>query len=262
MGLAAAVVGAAVVGAGASIAAGSMQSNAIKKGTDAQTKSNDAALALQKQQYDQQRADYAPWREVGQGALQQLAQIHGITVPNGVYTPGVNGTSGTGTGSGASGKYGGFFASPDYQFRVDEGSRAITGNAAAKGLLDSGDLGKGLINYGQAAGSQEFGNWYNRIAALAGVGQTATDGTTAAGQAAANNQSTILQNQGQNLASSYAAQGRNTAGMITGIGGMATGLINNIGTNSYGGTAGLGTSAGFGSQTGNVDSFLNWANAQ
>lgn len=223
---------AAGVGAAGAIGSSIISGNAQKKAANAQTQSNDAALALQRDEFNQQRADYAPWRDVGQGALQQLAQIHGITVPNGTFTPGVSGGSAGGgaTPAGGDPRYAGFFASPDYQFRTDEGSRAITGNAAAKGLLDSGDLGKGLINYAGQSASQEFGNWYNRIASLAGVGQTATNATTQAGQNAVNNETGILQNQGQQLASSYAAQGQNTAGLISGLGGIAGGLITNLGT--------------------------------
>lgn len=133
-----------------------------------------------------------------------------------------------GAPAGSDPRYGDFFASPDYQFRLDEGSRAITGNKAAKGLLDSGSLGTGLIKFGQNEASGEFGSWYNRIAALAGVGQTAVNqsATSSANSTAA--QTGIIQAQGANTASSIAAQGGVNAGLINNIGNTAAGLIRNI----------------------------------
>lgn len=145
--------------------------------------------------------------------------------PTGLIAPG-NGPPGSDP------RYGDFFASPDYQFRKDEGTRAITGNAAAKGLIDSGSLGKGLINYGQRAASDEFGQWYNRIAALAGVGQTAVGQSAAAGAASAAAQTGIIQAQGDNLKSSIVAQGGINAGLITGVGSAVSGVIRNLPTNS------------------------------
>jgi hypothetical protein len=131
-----------------------------------------------------------------------------------------------------SSRYGDFYASPDYQFRLNEGMRTLDGNYAAKGLLDSGALGKGLINYGQQAASQEFGSWYNRIASLAGVGQTAVAGSAAAGQAAANNSTGILQASGQAGAAGAATQGGISSGLISSLGGTASGLIQNLGSSS------------------------------
>jgi hypothetical protein len=110
--------------------------------------------------------------------------------------------------------------------------RTLDGNYAAKGLLDSGALGKGLINYGQQAASQEFGSWYNRIASLAGVGQTAVAGSAAAGQAAANNSTGILQASGQAGAAGAATQGGISSGLISSLGGTASGLIQNLGSSS------------------------------
>jgi hypothetical protein len=51
---------------------------------------------------------------------------------------------------------------PGYQFRLTQGTDALQNAAAAKGTLaDSGTL-KALIDYGQGAASQEYGNIWNR----------------------------------------------------------------------------------------------------
>ena len=49
--------------------------------------------------------------------------------------------------------------------------RALDRGAAARGGLLSGGYGRKAIRYGQGFASQEFGNVYNRIANIAGLGQ-------------------------------------------------------------------------------------------
>jgi hypothetical protein len=51
---------------------------------------------------------------------------------------------------------------PGYQFRLDEGSKALQRSAAARGTLRSGATLKGLIDYGQNTASEEYQRAYNR----------------------------------------------------------------------------------------------------
>lgn len=51
---------------------------------------------------------------------------------------------------------------PGYQFRVDQGTGAMQNSAAARGVLNTGGTLQDLLNYGQNAASQEYGNAYNR----------------------------------------------------------------------------------------------------
>lgn len=53
-------------------------------------------------------------------------------------------------------------ADPGYQFRLQEGQRAIENSRLAGGLGRTGDTAKELLNYGQQAASQEYGNVYGR----------------------------------------------------------------------------------------------------
>ncbi len=66
-----------------------------------------------------------------------------------------------------------FEASPGYQFRLAEGNKALDRSAASRGLRLSGAQLKGLTRFNQGAASQEFGNWYSRLADLAAGGQNA-----------------------------------------------------------------------------------------
>jgi len=49
----------------------------------------------------------------------------------------------------------------------EQGSRGITGNAAASGLLRSGSTGKALQNYGQTISNQFAGSYMDRLQGLA-----------------------------------------------------------------------------------------------
>lgn len=72
--VATAVIGGALVGAGASIYGG-------KKAGDAADRASSRATDAELQMYRQSRRDLAPWRESGEGALGILNQIYGIKTP-------------------------------------------------------------------------------------------------------------------------------------------------------------------------------------
>lgn len=107
---------------------------------------------------------------------------------------------------------------PGFQFRLDQGQKAITNSAAAKGNLLSGATAKAAERYAQDYSSNEYQNVYNRelanntaqfnkLAAISGVGQNAASTLNADSQNFANNASNITINAGNN-----AAQGINNAG--------------------------------------------------
>lgn len=96
-----------------------------------------------------------------------------------------------------------FFTDPGYQFSVDQGTQAIDRSAAAKGRLFSGATGKALEQFGVGTANQEYGDWYNRIANLAGVGQSAAGSVAAAGQNYATQAGNAEQNAANARASGY-----------------------------------------------------------
>lgn len=65
--------------------------------------------------------------------------------------------------------------SPSYDFRFNEGQRALDRSAAARGRLFSGATGRAQTRYGQDFASQEFENDYRRLGGLAGDGTDATN---------------------------------------------------------------------------------------
>lgn len=179
---------AAVVGAGLGAVA---SSKASKKAAKAQKYAADQSVAEQRRQYDLTRADLAPWRTAGTAAIDKLSAVYGL-----------NGKTATNP-DGTPAQYGGFFASPDYQFRKDESLKAANAGLASRGLLNSGAAVRAKTALAGNLASSEFGDWWNRLAGVAGVGQAATNTTSAAGQNAANSISQAYTNAGNARASAY-----------------------------------------------------------
>lgn len=259
MGIAGAIAGAAVIGGVASVVSGN-------KAAGAASYAADKSAEVQKYQYDTTRADYAPYRAVGYNALGKLAGLYGVgtkdpyattpstggqtvqlpgggsfAVPGGTGVAGqATATTATGTTNGAP-DYGGFYASPSYQFRLAEGMKAIQRSAAARGGLNSGATMKSINNYAQDTASTEFDNYANRLAAMAGVGQSATGATAQAGQNYANGASNAYTNAGNARASAY----QNTGNAINqGVQNLAGAYLYNKGYNGGGGVPGGGGSGG------------------
>lgn len=69
---------------------------------------------------------------------------------------------------------------PGYDFRMQEGQRALERSAAGRGQLFSGQTGKALTKYGQDYGTSEYDNYINRLRANMGDVGTQMQGRTAA----------------------------------------------------------------------------------
>ncbi len=134
------------------------------KALRAQRQATDSAMAFQREMYNQNRADQAPWREAG---MRALTGMEGADFQRDFSAND-------------------FQADPGYQFRMQEGMKALQNSAAAKGSLNSGATMKALTKYGQDFASNEYTNVYNRfnadrdrrfnrLSSLAGTGQTATN---------------------------------------------------------------------------------------
>lgn len=205
--LPAAVIGSAAVG-------GVVSSNAAGKAAKASQSATDQTLALQKQQYDQTRADLSPYTSAGGNALTTLQdRLNGSNV-----------FSNTGPASASDPQnfsYGAddYTASPAYASQLKGGVDAINSSMAARGALGSGATLKALDKFGSDLALQDFSNERNYAAgrydtdrnyqtnrydtATAGLtgmtnlGESAAAGVGNAGLAAANASGNALQ-QGAN----------------------------------------------------------------
>ena len=207
-------VAAAVATVGAAAIGASSASKAAKKAANAQVAAADAATALQRETYYDQRALLAPSITAGADARARQMLMMGYSPdqvraylrstaaavnapgagdtqrPGGQFLDGFTNSEGqweVGPGSDAQPANGADYSwvdgydwapqSPSYQWRFDQGQKAVERSKAAGGDFFSGDTAIALQNYGQNAASQEFEADWRRLGELAGDGTQAT-GTT------------------------------------------------------------------------------------
>ncbi|WP_025899046.1 hypothetical protein [Sneathiella glossodoripedis] len=170
-----------------------------KSATNAQSSGNSKASKTLDAQYRQNREDYAPWRDIGRNALYATSALSGVSIP-GMSAPQNQEIYNAAVGN--------FKASPGYQFRLAEGINALDKSAAARGRLRSGAHEKALVRFGDGMASAEYGNYVNRLNALAGIGQQATANTAALGAQNATAQANLAVNNGNARASGYTNNAR------------------------------------------------------
>lgn len=234
MPIGAAIGGAAVIGGATSIISGNKAADAQQQGAEtaaaASERATQAQIAEQRRQYDTTRADYAPYRETGYKALDTLSGLYGVG-PNKIDPTAA------------------LEATPGYQFNRDEGLRAIDRSNAARGLLNSGGADKARMRYAQGLASNTYDSYKNTLAALAGVGQSATGSTAAAGANSANAITGALGTNAATQGNAAINAGNARASSFANTGSAINGTVNNLasmylyqqgggfgGPSTYGGT--------------------------
>jgi hypothetical protein len=147
------------------------------------------AQAQAQKQFEQQRADLAPYREAGLAPLQAQGDLLGLHGQPAADAAMAN-----------------FQQSPGYQWQLQQGLQATDAGAAAKGMLRSGATLKAEQTFGQGLANQDFTQYYNRLMGLTTLGEQAASGgaETARGAASAalgggNAQSSIYGNTASSL---------------------------------------------------------------
>lgn len=227
MGIETAIIGSALVGGITASKSAKAQGKASQAATDATVQANRENIAFQKELFDQQRKDIAPWRDIGVQALQSLQR----GIESGQFDPGSFNFN--------------FEADPGYQFRLQEGQKAMDRSAAARGNLLSGGQAKALTQYNQGMASQEYGNAFNRamqrhsvevarksddfnrLATMAGVGQTASQQMQAASNAYGQQVGQGTLNMGNALANNALNKGNIQANLMGAYGNIADNAMSN-----------------------------------
>ena len=180
--VAAAVIGSAVVG-------GVVSSNAASKAAKAQTSAANQANDTQWAMHNQSRTDNKPFYDAGVTALNKLATMPDFTGADLQNEPG-------------------------YQFALNEGMKGVTNSAAARGGLLSGAALKAASQYNNDYASTKYNDAFNRdatnknrLANIAGIGQTASNTNTSSGLSTAANVSSNQLGAGNARASGYVANG-------------------------------------------------------
>jgi len=192
-----AIVGAAALGAGATMIAGNQAAKATEGATN-------AAINEQSQALQQQAALSAPYRQLGQSAIPQYQALLGIGP------------------QGAAGEQAALAATPGYQFTQQQGIQATEAAASAMGLGLSGNTLQGLDQFNTGLADQTYQQAVNNAQTAVGMGQAAAAGQAQNVGNAANNISGALINQGNTIAGIDANE---AAGITKAIGGGATNAL-------------------------------------
>ena len=180
--------------AAGTVVAGAVSANGAKSAANKQAAAADKANQTQLDQYNQTRADNMPALEARNASLAKMRELLGI-----------------GGNAGAQGY--GSMAQPltgrqvqdeaGYQFGLQQGQQALQRQASARGMLNSGNALMAATRYGNDYASTKYQdawnrlqgdrtNTFNRLASVAGYGQT---GASQVGQAGANFANNVSANQ-------------------------------------------------------------------
>ena len=204
-------VTAAIIGGGASLAAGYMGSQAAKSAASKQADAARYAAQLQQEQFNLTNEQQKPYREAGYSALSDIGGMKPYLTQQ--YSP----------EEFAKGQ------DPGYQFRLQQGQEATNRMANMGGGMISGNALRGAQDYTQGLASTEYGNAFNRfqtqrsniyntLASIAGLGQTSLGQTTTAGTTAAGNIGANIANAGAAQAGGIVGSANALAGGLTGAG--------------------------------------------
>lgn len=210
-------VAAAAIEVGGAIYSANKQSGAAKDAANASNQATQASIDEQKREFDINQTNQAPWLNTGKSALSVLSGMYGLN------------SDGSGTSANAP-DYSAFYNSPDYQFALTQGQGSLDRDAAARGTLYSGGHTADAISFGQGLASQQFGNFYNRMAGLAGAGQTTAINLGNQGMQMASNIGNLnMMNAGNQMNSIYnnANAWSNLAGQVGQVGGQLAGYYMN-----------------------------------
>ncbi len=162
---------------------------ASNKSASAQKNSANSAIGEQQREYDQTRQDQLPWLNAGQTALTaEQNYLNGDTS--------------------------GFQNSPDYQFAVQQGTKQLDAGATANGNLWGGGADADRISLGQGLATQYANNYWNKLAGMAGQGQSSAQNLGANGAQSANQIGQQYNNIGAANASSYASNANSLSNLL------------------------------------------------
>jgi len=183
-----------IIGVGQSLYGARQQRRAASQASQAQVQAGQQAIDEQRRMYEQIQGNMSPYTQAGAANLAQMQALN-------------------------AGDFSSFHESPDYQFALSEGIKGLDRSAAARGRLYSGGYGEDLTRFGQGLATQNYGNYYDRLARLAGMGQQSASDLSRYGAAMAGGVGDILLGQGQARASAYQQRGDTNTQLGQALGG-------------------------------------------
>jgi hypothetical protein len=200
--------------AGGAILGGLLGGAGAQQGAQTQADAAMQAAQLQKQMFDIQNQQQAPYREAGYSALSDIAGMKPyLTQQFGPeqFQQGMD---------------------PGYAFRLQQGQRALQAQQNQAGGLIGGNALAAMQDYTQGQASQEYGNAFNRfqtqrnniyntLSNIAGLGQTSLGQTMQGSTAAGGNIGTNIANAGSALGAGQVAAGNALGGIGQTLGNQA-----------------------------------------
>lgn len=164
---------------GGNLASALIGSSAARNAANIQSSAADRAAGIADSQFQQTRADLAPWRQAGGVALNRITDLLGLSVP-GVENSADHGSLMRNFGASDLASDPIYGAAKDFQ--LSEGQRQLTNAASARGETDSGVLMRDLLKYGTGVlsglGTDSYNRFqnnrttqYNMLAPTANLGQ-------------------------------------------------------------------------------------------
>ena len=204
-------VTAALIGGGASIVGGLISGSAARSGARTQADAMRESARMQREMFDVQNENQRPYREAGYSALSDISGMKPyLTKQFGPedFQAGID---------------------PSYNFRLEQGNLATTNMANRAGGAIGGNALRGLMDYGQGAASQEYGNAFNRfqtqrsniynnLASIAGLGQTSLGQTGQLSSSAGQNIGDAISGAGSAIGGGQVAAGNAYGGGFQGAG--------------------------------------------
>lgn len=240
--VAAAVIGAGVVGAGASI-------YGANKAADAQTNAANSSIAAQQQMFGVAKDELQPFADFGKAGMPAVTAWNDSSNPNSPLNKLLALTMGNGTDMNAA-----LESTPGYQSSKDQGMKAVTSGLAARGLAGPGGaLAKGGANYAEGLAGTTWQSVVNALTNTYGAGAANLQGIVNTGANAAGNLAGGSIQTGQGISNSLIGAGNAQAG-------AAIGSANAIGSGANSVSSGLllnkllgGSSGGiYGTSPGNI----------
>lgn len=180
--------------AAAAVGGALISSDSTRSASNKVADGNAAALDETKREFDITQENQKPYLEAGKTALGKLATENDTPLDQTQVQ-----------------------LDPGYQFGLQQGQQAIDRRTAAAGGRISGAALKAAAQYGTDYATSGYSAAYsranqartdrlNRLAALAGIGQTATQNVGAAGASSANTRSALMVAAGENAGAATMAQ--------------------------------------------------------
>ena len=174
-----------IINTGGQLLGGYLESRGSRDAANTAAAGSQAAVDESHRQFDLSRSDQMPWLQAGTAALGRLNDPNAFT------------------------------ASPGYAFQREEGTRDIGNSFAARGGALSGNALKRLTEFNSGLAAQDYGNWWNRQAGLAGVGQASAQNLGALGANSAANVGNALQTGANARASGILGQTNSYVGTLS-----------------------------------------------